>query len=144
PTATDERAGQGAWQVGPAFAAIYKGIPGILLGTLIQNPISFAYTSSDREPVSALLVQPILVVYLGRGFYAKSADATWVLNWRRGTATTLPLSAGVGYVLLHEGWPPFNIFVSGEWTAYRQFAPQTPQTTVRLGFTMAFPQLRPW
>ena len=45
PTATDERARQGARQVGPALGAIYKGIPGILLGTLIQNPISFAYTS---------------------------------------------------------------------------------------------------
>ncbi len=29
PTATHRLAGQGAWQVGPAFAAIYKGIPGI-------------------------------------------------------------------------------------------------------------------
>jgi hypothetical protein len=35
PTATDERAGQGAWQVGPAFGTIYKGIPGILLGALV-------------------------------------------------------------------------------------------------------------
>ena len=55
PTATDKSAGQGAWQVGPAFGAIYKGIPGILLGGLIQNPISFAYTSSDRRPAEHAL-----------------------------------------------------------------------------------------
>jgi hypothetical protein len=144
PTATDRRAGQGAWQVGPAFAAIYKGIPGILLGGLIQNPISFAYTSGDRQPVSALLVQPILLAYLGHGFYVKSADATWTTNWHRGTATTLPISAGLGYVLLREGWPPTNLFVSGEWMAYRQFAPVAPQTTVRFGMTMAFPELKIW
>jgi hypothetical protein len=28
----------------------------------------------------------------------------------------------VGYVLWRDGWPPINVFVSGEWMAYRQFA----------------------
>jgi hypothetical protein len=28
--------------------------------------------------------------------------------------------------------------------AYRQFAPVAPQTTVRFGVTIAFPQFRPW
>ena len=46
PTATNRIAGQGAWQVGPAFGAIYKGLPEWLFGCLIQDPISFAYTSS--------------------------------------------------------------------------------------------------
>jgi hypothetical protein len=144
PTATDRRAGQGAWQIGPAFGAIYKGIPGLLLGALIQNPISFAYTGGDRPAVSTLLVQPIAVAYLGHGFYVKSADASWVMSWHRGTATTLPLSLGLGYVLLREGWPPLNLFISGEWMAYRQFAPVAPQTTVRFGINVAFPQFRPW
>jgi hypothetical protein len=144
PTATHRLAGQGAWQVGPVFAAIYKGIPGLLLGGLIQNPISFAYTSSSRQAVSALLFQPIVLAYLGGGFYVKSADATWSISWRSGTSTTLPLSFGLGYVWLREGWPPVNLFVSGEWMAYRQFAPVAPQTTVRFGVTIAFPQFRPW
>jgi hypothetical protein len=144
PTATDKLAGQGAWQVGPAFAAIYKGIPGLLLGCLIQNPISFAYTSPDRRPVSALLVQPVLLAYIGHGFYVKSADATWTMDWRHGTPTTLPLSLGVGYVRVREGWPPINVFVSGEWMAYRQYAPIAAQTTVRFGMTIAFPELKPW
>lgn len=144
PTATDRLAGQGAWQVGPAFGSIYKGIPGLLVGCLIQNPISFAYTSSDRQPVSTMLFQPVLLKYLGRGFYIKSADATWTVDWHHGGATILPLSVGLGYVMLREDWPPVNVFVSGEWTAYRQYAPVTPQTTVRFGLTIAFPQWRPW
>jgi hypothetical protein len=144
PTATDKLAGQGAWQVGPAFAAIYKGLPGFLLGGLIQNPISFAYTSPGRQPSSALAVQPILVAYLGKGFYVKSADSTWTMSWYHNTLTILPISLGLGYVLIHQGWSPLNFFVTGEWTAYRQFAPVAPQTTVRFGLTVAFPDLSPW
>jgi hypothetical protein len=85
PTASDKSAGQGAWQAGPAFAAIYKGIPRLLLGCLLQNPISFAYTSSDSHPVSTLTFQPIVLAYIGRGFYVKSADSTWTVGWRRGS-----------------------------------------------------------
>ena len=144
PTATDKAAGQGAWQAGPAFGAIYKGTPPLIMGCLIQNPISFAYTSQDRQPVSTLLVQPILALYLGRGFYLKSADATWTMGWRSGSATMLPLSLGLGYVLLHEDWPPINFFVSGEWMVYRQNAPIAPQMTLRFGLTIAIPQFRPW
>jgi len=144
PTATDKLAGQGAWQAGPAFAAIYKGIPGLLLGGLVQNPVSFAYTSPSRTPVNTLLIQPVLLAYLGHGFYAKSADSTWTMGWHRGTGTLLPLSFGVGYVLLREDLPPVNLFLSGEWTAYRQFAPVAPQTSVRFGVTVAFPEYRPW
>ena len=90
PTATDKTAGQGAWQVGPSFGAIYKAIPGVLLGGLLQNPISFAYTSDDRRPLSTLFVQPILLKQVWRGLYVKSADATWTFGERAGTGKTYP------------------------------------------------------
>jgi len=45
PTATTSSAGKGAWQIGPAGAAAYRGIPGLLLGGLLQQGTSFAYTS---------------------------------------------------------------------------------------------------
>jgi hypothetical protein len=144
PTATHRSAGQGAWQVGPALGAIYKRIPGLLLGALVQNPISFAYTGKDRESVSTLLVQPVVLAYLGRGFYVKSADATLSHGWHDGASTLLPISLGLGYVLLRGDLPPINAFVSGEWTAYRRNAPVAPDWTVRLGLTVAFPDLRPW
>jgi hypothetical protein len=144
PTATHELAGQGAWQLGPAFGSIYKGIPGLLLGCLIQNPISFAYTSSDSQPVNAFLVQPILVKHIWRGLYAKTADSTWAFGWRDGSPTTIPLSFGLGYVVPREGSPPLNFFVSGEWMVHRRDAPIAPQVTVRFGMTVAFPGLSPW
>ena len=144
PTATHKTAGQGAWQAGPLFATLYKGTPWLLAGCLIQNPISFAYTSSDRQAVSTLQFQPLLLVALPDGWYVKSADSTWLLNWHRGSPTLLPISFGIGRVLVREGLPPINFYVSGEWLAYRQFAPVAPQTTVRFGLTVAFPDFRPW
>jgi len=144
PTASDKSAGQNAWQVGPAFGAIYKGIPGVLLGCLIQNPISFAYTTGASQPLSTLLIQPILLKQIWRGLYVKSADATWGIGERAGTATTLPLSLGLGYVIPREGAPPLNFFVTGEWMAYRENAPVASQTTVRFGMTVAFPEWTRW
>ena len=47
-------------------------------------------------------------------------------------------------MLLRDGMPPLNLFVSGEWLVYRRDAPVTPQTTVRFGMTVAFPDFRPW
>jgi hypothetical protein len=144
PTATDKTAGQGSWQAGPAVGAVYKGIPGILLGGLIQNPISFAYTSPERSRTSTLLIQPIILTHIGWGFYLKSADSTWAISWRHHTQTTLPLSFGIGYVRVRDGLPPINLYVSGEWMAYRQFAPVAPQTTIRFGMTVAIPGWRWW
>jgi len=85
-----------------------------------------------------------LLTYIGKGFYVKSADATWTMSWRQHTGTLLPVSFGVGNVIVRPGLPPINVFVTGEWMAYRQFAPVAPQTTVRLGVTVAFPDFRPW
>lgn len=144
PTATHRSAGQNAWQAGPAFASIYKGIPGLVFGALIQNPISFAYTSDDHQPLSTLIVQPIVLVHLWRGLYVKSADASFGFDFRDDRPRTVPLSLGLGYVLTQPNWPPLNFFVSGEWMTYRHNAPVAPQTTVRFGMTVAFPDLQPW
>jgi hypothetical protein len=50
PTATSKSAGQGAWQTGPALGVLYQGIPGLLVGFVAQNPISFAYTRPSEFP----------------------------------------------------------------------------------------------
>jgi len=144
PTASYKNAGVGAWQAGPAFGTIYKGIPGLLLGCLVQNPISLSYTRSNHPPFSTLLFQPLVLAYVGHGFYVKSADSTWSNSWGDDKSTTIPLSFGVGYVWLREALPPVNLFVSGEWMAYREDARVAPQTSVRFGVTIAFPDWRPW
>jgi hypothetical protein len=144
PTATSRSAGQGAWQAGPALGAVYSGIPGLLIGFICQNPVSFAYSSSNRPPQNTLEVQPVLALHLWRQWYLRSAEATWMMGWHRHTSTTLPLSAGIGRTIVRPGLPPMSLFVTGQWTLYRQFAPVTPQTTINFGITIGFPEFRPW
>jgi hypothetical protein len=144
PTATSTSAGQGAWQAGPAFATAYLGIPWFLAGFLLQNPISFAYTNPHRPPQNTFEFQPVALIHLWRGWYLRSADATWTLGWRRHYPTMIPLSAGLGRVMVRPGLPPINFYVAGQWMAYRQYAPIAPQTSIAFGITVAFPQAINW
>jgi len=144
PTATSTSAGQGAWQIGPAFGAVYAGIPGLLIGGIVQNPVSFAYTSPNRPPQNTLQFQPVMALHLFGKWYLRSAEANWTMGWHRHAATVMPLSLGIGRTYVREGLPPMSFFVTGQWTIYRQFAPTAPQTTVNFGMTMGFPEFRPW
>jgi hypothetical protein len=140
PTATSRSAGQGAWQTGPALGAIYTAIPGVLVGFILQNPVS----SSNRPPQNTLQIQPVLAIHLYGPWYLRSAEANWMIGWRHNNPTTLPLSLGIGRTLIRRGLPPVSFFITGQWTACRQFAPLTPQNTINFGMTNAFPQLREW
>jgi len=144
PTATSTSAGQGAWQVGPAFGAVYAGIPGLLIGGIVQNPVSFAYTSPNRPPQNTLEFQPVMALHLFDKWYLRSAEANWTMGWYRHSPTVMPLSLGIGRTFVREGLPPMSFFVTGQWTVYRQYAPTAPQTTVNFGLTMGFPEFRPW
>jgi hypothetical protein len=142
PTATSKSAGQGAWQAGPALGAIYSGIPGLLIGFIAQNPVSFAYTSPRRLPQNTFEFQPVLALHLWEKWYLRSAEANWTIGWHRHSSTMLPLSLGVGRTLVRPGLPPMSLFLTGQWMAYRQFAPIAPHTTVNFGLVIAFPEFR--
>ncbi len=142
PTATSKSAGQGAWQGGPALGAIYAGIPGLLVGFIAQNPVSFAYTSPERAPQNTLQIQPVLALHLWDKWYLRSAEANWAMGWHHNSPTVLPLSLGIGRTVVRRGLPPMSLFVTGQWMLYRQFAPIAPQATVNFGMTVAFPQFR--
>jgi hypothetical protein len=138
PTGRVSAAGKHAWQAGPSVAAKYLGVPHLTLAFLFQNPISFAYTNSSATPQSQMEFQPVISYTLGRGWYVKSSDSTWTVNWRRHSSTTIPISLGFGRVWKFEGLQ-LNAFVSGEWTAYRQYTSITPMYTVRFGTTLLLP-----
>jgi hypothetical protein len=144
PTATSNSAGQGAWQIGPAFGSIYTGLPGLLIGFVAQNPVSFAYTSPKRPPQNTFELQPVFALHLWGKWFLRSADANWTMGWRRHSPTMLPLSLGVGRTFVRVGLPPISFFVTGQWMVYRQYAPIAPQTTINFGLTIAFPELRDW
>ncbi len=140
PTGRVPKAGKHAWQVGPAAAAVYRGVPHLMIAFLYQNPISFAYTNSAATPQSQMEFQPLISYALGRGWYVKSSDSTWTVNWRHGSSTTIPVSLGGGRVWKFAG-AELNTWVSGEWMAYRQYAGITPVYTIRFGLTLLFPHL---
>lgn len=141
PTASSDRVGKGSWQMGPAGAFSYRGIPGLNLAGLLQQATSFAYTSSKSAPVSLLTFQPILSYQLGHGWYLKSSDATWTFNLRHNTSTTVPLSAGFGKTWdLAKGYA-VDTSLSGEWTVYRQFNSQTEQFTLNFQVALLLPKL---
>jgi hypothetical protein len=140
PTGRVAVAGSHAWEAGPAAAAVYRGIPRLMIGFLFQNFISVGYTNRSAKPQSQMQFQPRISYTLGRGWYVKSSDATWTVNWRHGGSTTIPISLGIGKVWKFEGLE-LNPFVTGEWTTYRQNTKITPMYTVRFGLTLLFPDL---
>jgi hypothetical protein len=139
PTATDHRAGASAWQTGPAAGISFAGVPNLWVGLLAQNPISFAYTRSGATPQNVMFFQPGLSYRLGQGWYVKSTDSVWNVNWRHHTPTTVPVSLGFGRVWKFRG-QTLDTWTSGEWMAYRQFAGITPMYTVRFGLNFVFPE----
>jgi hypothetical protein len=139
PTSSTNLAGNGAWQMGPVGAFSYRGIQGLNVSGLLQQATSFAYTSSHSVPVASFTFQPILSYQLGHDWYVKSSDATWTINQRHHTATTMPLSAGFGKVWKTFEGSSIDTSISGEWMAYRQFSSQTEQFTLNFQVTLLFP-----
>jgi len=139
PTATDRKNGAGAWQMGPAAALAFAGVPNLWVGVLIQNPISFAYSRTDATPQNAMLFQPGFSYRLGQGWYVKSTDSIWTINWRHKTPTTIPVSLGVGKIWQLDG-QMIDTWVSGERMAYEQSTAIQPRWTVRFGLNFIFPE----
>src|SRR5271165_5843156 len=79
---------------------------------VLRGSISFAYTSSDRPAQNTLAIQPAVLFSLWDGWYLRSADATWVYGWRRHSPSLLPLSLGVGRVMVRPGLSPLNFYVA--------------------------------
>jgi hypothetical protein len=142
PTASWHGAGQGAWQLGPATAFRYRPFPHLVISALIQQATSFAYTSSRRTPVSSITLQPMITYELARGWYLSSNEATWTINFRHNTSTTIPFSLSLGRVWKFSNDAALNASISGEWMLYRQFAPQEEQFTLKFQMTLLLPHLQ--
>jgi hypothetical protein len=142
PTASWHGAGQGAWQLGPAWAVAYHGLPHLVISALFQQATSFAYTSSKRSPVSSLTFQPLLTYELPGEWYLASNEATWTWNFRHNTSTSIPFSAGVGKIFRFSDDLALQTQFSGEWMLYRQFDPQEEQFTLKFNVTLLLPRVQ--
>lgn len=136
PSATDDRLGQGKWQLGPAAALMYDAIPHLQLGAILQNPISIA-GGGKRPDVNALLFQPIAQYNFARGWYASIGDLTWTFDWERDGQATIPLAFQVGRVLPIFG-QKWNLAAEPFYVVTRD-AP-SPRWGVRFGISLLLPE----
>jgi hypothetical protein len=96
PTASDDRLGQGKYQIGPSVSLISQTKTGWQIGVILQDQISFA-GDPDRADVHQLGVQPILNYVTGKWYFGVG-DFTSTFDWKNGGAATIPLAFQAGYV----------------------------------------------
>ncbi len=139
PTATNRFAGAGKWQLGPSAVTIFTGIKGMVIGALIENPISFAGESS-RADTDAMSLEPIIVKTLAKTYYLRF-DPTMSFDWERGGAGTVPVNLGMGKIFKVRT-QAVSAYVQPEWTVHRPAyaGAASPKFTLRLSLTLLFPE----
>jgi len=130
PTASAKATGAGKWQAGPAVALIYEGVKNLTVGAIVQNPISYA-GSSSRPNVNNMLITPTLTYNLKDGWFTGLSDYNWSFNWQSDGAATIPLGIQVGKVVT-IGRQPVSLSVEAGGTAVRPAG--TPNPGWILGF----------
>lgn len=136
PSATDDRLGDGKWQVGPAAAIIYEAIPHLQLGVIVQNPISFA-GNNDRESVNQMTLQPIAQYNLPKGWYVSMGDLEWTIDWKSGGKPTIPVALQLGRVLPIFG-QQWNLAIEPFYVAVHDGP--SPRWGIRFGIGLLLPE----
>lgn len=96
PTASNRTAGQGKWQLGPAFGLSVLKYTGWQFGLLAQNPISLAGNSS-RPKQNYLIFQPFLIYHFQKNAYLIT-NPIWNIDWLHKN-TQIPFNFGIGYTI---------------------------------------------
>jgi len=111
PTATDTRLGSGQWSMGPSVVGLVIDGPWVA-GAVAQQVWSVG-GDSDRENVSAMLVQPFVNYNLDDGWYLTSSPII-TANWKADSSDqwTVPLGGGIGKVI-RVGKLPINLQMQG-------------------------------
>lgn len=139
PTATSKALGAGKWQAGPSFAVIVTKIKNWTIGSIFQNPISFA-GDKTRPGVNNLIISPTVTYnipkrlvpgYWKQGWFVGLADFSTTINWKNGVSATVPLGLQLGRVF-HIRKQPFSASVEAGGTVKRP--PNTPPPGLLLGF----------
>jgi len=137
PTATKVQAGQGKWQLGPAFGFSYTGIPRWQFSLLAQNPNSFAGISKLPKQ-RTVLFKPAIVWHFTRNWYVTS-DAEWTLYWSR-RQYQIPVNFGIGRIVkLLPSEQKVNISAKAEWMAYHHTPQVVPKFTAQISLAFLFP-----
>lgn len=139
PTATDDRIGQGKWQLGPAFIVFYNKIKHWQLGLFVQNPISIA-GDNNRPDVSTLILQPIATRHLNKGWYVGIGDLQTTYEWHSGNYN-IPINFRVGKVgkLFEQN---VNLFLEPFYTPHGFQSGGQAEWGFKLNMTFLFPKVK--
>jgi hypothetical protein len=116
PTATSLQAGQGKWQLGPAFGISLLKFTGWQIGFLAQNPISFA-GNSHQSKQNYLLFQPFIIYHFLKNTYLVS-NSEWTIDWLHHTKQ-IPVNIGIGHTTPFIGKFQLDSSLQLQWMAYQ-------------------------
>jgi hypothetical protein len=114
---------------------MYTGFPNLIVGAVIQNPISIA--GDDARPaVNELQVTPTLTYTLPHGWFVGLGDFDWVFDWE-GDSALIPLVLQVGKVVKLGRHGLSLSAEAGPWVAHPD--PPYPVWGVRVSAGLLFP-----
>lgn len=136
PTASSDNLGAGKWQIGPAIALMYIGIPNLVFGAVFQNPISFAGDQS-RADINTLIIAPTITYTFADGWFAGYGDFNWSFDWENNGQTTIPLGLQAGKVVSLKSLP-ISLSLEGCWLAVHP--DNTPEWLMGFECVLIFPE----
>jgi hypothetical protein len=131
PSATDDALGSDVWQAGAAAVYFDASSRTIQWGGLVTYQTDFA---GDGDPTSLAVLQPFLMIQLGKGTYLRSAPL-WIFNLEDSTYN-VPVGFGIGKVV-KSGRTVFNMFVEPQFTILHDGVGQ-PELQIFAALNMQF------
>ena len=138
PTAGDnEYVGSGKWSVGPAAVYFNLKSPSVQWGLLGYSSFSFAdAANSDRDYVSNVSIQPILVKNFDKGWYVGAPDEPQTYDFNT-NEWTFNLGGRLGRVM-KLGKQPVNLFGQATYNPNDDIV--APEWTLKVNLTLLFPK----
>jgi hypothetical protein len=131
PTATDDALGSDVWQAGAAAVYFDASSRTIQWGGLVTYQTDFA---GDGNPTSLAVLQPFVMIQLGKGTYLRSAPL-WIFDLENSTHN-VPVGFGIGKVV-KSGRTVFNMFVEPQFTVLHDGVGQ-PELQIFAALNMQF------
>jgi hypothetical protein len=138
PTAGDnEYVGSGKWSLGPAAVYFNMKSPSVQWGLLGYSSFSFANAAnSDRDYVSNVSIQPILVKNFDKGWYLGVPDEPQTYDFNT-NEWTFNLGGRLGRVM-KLGKQPVNLFGQATYNPNDDIV--APEWTLKVNLTLLFPK----
>ena len=131
PTASDDALGADVWQAGAAAVYFDASSKIVQWGGLLTYQTDFA---GDGDPTSLAVLQPFLMIQIGKGTYLRSA-ALWVFDIEN-SSYNVPVGFGIGKVV-KSGRTVFNMFIEPQFTILHDGVGQ-PELQIFAALNMQF------